>query len=96
MAKQKGMKKAAAAVKDIAIPSVNSHVLFDQWDQNLDGFLSMDEVRCFKLFLIYFQHRCSSFTKSTTLYLDPYLIKLEINIIGSLPDWNRSLIIKTV
>lgn len=44
MAKQKGMKKAAAAVKDIAIPSVNSHVLFDQWDQNLDGFLSMDEV----------------------------------------------------
>ena len=44
LAKEKGMKKAAITVKDLNLPNGNSHLVFDKWDKNLDGSLSIEEV----------------------------------------------------
>ena len=44
LAKEKGMKQATTAAKDLNLPNRNSHLVFDKWDRNLDGSLSNEEV----------------------------------------------------
>eukprot|EP00794_Sanderia_malayensis_P007661 gene7662-8498_t len=44
LAKMKGMKNATVATRNVGISPENSHIAFDQWDQDMDGSLSRKEI----------------------------------------------------